>query len=390
MIVDDEPQNLNVLEALLARDGYQVSAFPRGEMALAAARQAPPDLVLLDIRMPDLDGYEVCRRFKAEELLQSLPILFISALSAADDIAKGFECGGVDYIGKPFRGSEVLARVRTHLALRRAFVELAAEHDKLVLLERDRDMLTHMLVHDMRGPLQAIGGHLELLEGGGPLESDQRTCLRAAIRGARSLGQMVSTVVDLSRLETAGIPLHPVPVAAAEIVHEACAQVLDPANSHRLTRQLARDCPRALGDVDLSVRIVANLLLNALKHAPAGGGITIGAERDPDGVRIWVGDQGPGIPVVDQQRIFERFWVVGRGGGRAVASTGLGLAFCKLAVEAQGGRIGVTSGVGTGSVFWFTLPVDPAVSPSVERVVPQRRPEVEPSGWDFGLPCSFG
>jgi signal transduction histidine kinase len=356
MIVDDEPENLNVLESLLTREGYQVEAFPQGELALAAARVKAPDLVLLDIRMPGIDGYEVCRRFKEDALLRALPILFISALSAADEITAGFQCGGVDYIGKPFRGSEVVARVRTHLALRRVYLDLEREHHQLILLEHHRDMLTHMLVHDMRGPLQVIGGHLELLGGSGQLQADGQANLRAASQGVRSLSQMVSTVVDLSRMETIGIPLQPVALAVADLIHSASSQALDPANGRRLVIQLADDCPNVLADYDLSVRVVANLLLNAFKHAPDGKFITVGSEADPNGVRIWVRDEGAGIPVDDQQRIFERFGVASRGAGTSISGTGLGLAFCRLAVEAQGGKIGVDSRPGAGSTFWFTLP----------------------------------
>lgn len=131
MIVDDEPDNLTVLESALSQAGHRVSVFPRGELALAAAQAEPPDLVLLDIWMPGMDGYEVCRRFKASDTLRTIPILFISALSSIEDVAKGFGCGGVDYIAKPFRESEVLARVRTHLALSSAYAELAGQHEQM-------------------------------------------------------------------------------------------------------------------------------------------------------------------------------------------------------------------------------------------------------------------
>ncbi len=131
MIIDDEPDNLNVLEAALSQAGYRVSVFPRGELALVAAQAEPPDLVLLDIWMPGIDGYEVCRRFKSSDALRPIPILFISALSSVEDIAKGFNNGGVDYIAKPFREPEVLARVRTHLALHRAYAELAGQHEQM-------------------------------------------------------------------------------------------------------------------------------------------------------------------------------------------------------------------------------------------------------------------
>jgi signal transduction histidine kinase len=131
MIIDDEPDNLNVLESALSQAGYRVSAFPSGELALASAQAEPPDLVLLDIRMPGMDGHEVCRRFKADGKLHPIPVIFISALAATNDVTAGFACGGVDYIAKPFREPEVLARVRTHLALRSAYLKLAGQHAQM-------------------------------------------------------------------------------------------------------------------------------------------------------------------------------------------------------------------------------------------------------------------
>ena len=358
MIVDDEPENLNVLGEMLRGAGWAVRAFPHGEMALAAAREEPPALVLLDIRMPDMDGYEVCRRFKADEELCEIPILFISALSAAADITTGFECGGVDYIAKPFRESEVLARVRTHLALRGAYLKLAQEHVQLGLLERHRDMLTHMLVHDLRSPLQVIGGHLEMLaeSAAAPPHAESLASLQAAIHGTRLLGRMVSTVIDLSRMESESLPLHCLTTQVRAIFQEARAQACHAQPTHRITEEIAGSCPPLWCDRELTQRIVANLLANALKHAPPGSEIQLGAAPDPGGVRVWVRDEGPGIPALYHQRIFEKFGVVDPPMAGHAVSTGLGLAFCKLAVEAHGGSIGVVSEPGHGCLFWFTLP----------------------------------
>ncbi len=360
MIIDDEPENLNVLGEILGEAGWSVRAFPRGELALAAAREEPPAVVLLDIQMPELDGYEVCRRFKADERLSNIPILFISALSAAADITAGFACGGVDYIAKPFRVSEVLARVHTHLALRAAYVNLDREHAQLRLLEHNRDLLTHMLVHDMRSPLQVIGGHLEMLAQYS-LPAEVQAGLGAALQGTRHLSQMVSTVIDLSRMEAEGVPLHCQSIAVEQLFLAACAQAINPASATRVNPQIAAACPPVLGDWELSTRIVVNLLANALKHSPDDREIVFGAEADPAGVRLWVRDHGPGIPANYRQRIFEKFGMVDWPSGSQPPSTGLGLAFCKLAVEQQGGILGVESQPGHGSTFWFTLPAAAAL-----------------------------
>ena len=150
MFIDDEPENLNVLEAFFSPTDYLLRFFTSGEQALAAALDEKPDVVLLDVRMPGMDGYETCRRFKADERLRDIPILFLSALISTEEITKGFECGAVDYITKPFRNAEVLARVRNHLALTKAYTQLTAQLAYLQELERPRDAYVQRTVHDMR------------------------------------------------------------------------------------------------------------------------------------------------------------------------------------------------------------------------------------------------
>lgn len=220
MIIDDEPENLNVLEASLSDAGYRTALFPRGTLALAAAQEQPPDLVLLDIRMPGMDGREVCRRFKADERLRMVPVIFISALSAAEDIIAGFEWGGVDYIAKPFREPEVLARVRTHVVLRRAHARVAEQLEHLHALEQHRERLVHLLVNDMRNPLQAILGQVESVELScdSNLAFSNRESLRSATVDALHLSRMVSTVLDLNRMEREKVQLRLEAMGISEIL----------------------------------------------------------------------------------------------------------------------------------------------------------------------------
>jgi K+-sensing histidine kinase KdpD len=357
-IVDDEPENLNVLDASLSQAAYRVILFPRGELALAAADEEPPDLLLLDIRMPGMDGFEVCRRFKANDRLRSIPIIFISALSETDDIAAGFECGGADYITKPFHEKEVLARVRAHLTLRQTYVKLTEQHVQLQTLEQHRDSLVHMVVHDMRSPLMSILGCLQLIKDGyaPSFDNDHLDFIRIAMQETQTLTRMVSTMIDLSRMETSNIPLDLKPLSVRDIFAKISPKSLDPSGLHPVTEHIAESCPSVLCDFDLTCRILTNLLANALKYSTAGSEIAFGADPDPDGVRFWVRDRGPGIPTHQHKRIFEKFGVANTTSDKRLPSTGLGLAFCKLAVESQSGRIGVESELKTGSTFWFTLP----------------------------------
>jgi len=170
MVIDDTPANLKLLEEMLRGRGYRVMQFPRGAMALKAAAKNPPDLILLDIMMPEMDGFEVCRRLKAEERLKEIPVLFISSLDDTDSKLKAFSEGGVDYVTKPFQETEVLAWVKTHLELRRKSLQIETQkrqlqknYDHLRELEELRDNLVHMIVHDMRSPLTGLLGNTQLL-----------------------------------------------------------------------------------------------------------------------------------------------------------------------------------------------------------------------------------
>ena len=362
MFVDDEPDNLNLLQSFFSRTPYALRFFTSGAHAWNAAQTELPDLLLLDVRMPEMDGYEVCRRFKADPRLRAVPVLFLSALTSTREITKGFDLGAVDYITKPFREAEVLARVRTHLALSLAYSRLAEQHIYLQKLERQRDTFVHMLVHDLRSPLMATLCHLRSVElsGATRLDEEERSSLHTAVHCTQTLSRMVSTVVDLSRMEHTQFTLESQTVPLEELFIAAREQVLDPHSDRRVTQQLAEGCPPVFCDPALSARILANLLANALKYTPETSDILLGAEPAPDGkVRLWVKDHGPGIPPEEQALIFKKFVVTPHTKHAGSSSTGLGLAFCKLATEAHKGMIGVESEVGHGSLFWFTLPVAP-------------------------------
>ncbi len=362
MFVDDEPENLNVLEAFFDQTDYLLRFFTSGEHAYAAALEEKPDVVLLDVQMAGMDGYEVCRSFKADERLRDIPILFLSARVSTEEITKGFECGAADYITKPFRNAEVLARVRTHLALSKAYAQLAAQHVYLQELERKRDTYVHMLVHDMRSPLQGMLGHLLLIKnyGAKQLGEEDRDSLQAAIHCTQKLGWMVSTVVDLSRMENAQLPLKCQTITVEEIFRSVQELVLDPQQLRRVREQIHGTCTALFCDCELSIRIISNMLANAIKYTPDVSEIVMGADPDPaGGVRLWIKDQGHGIRRDEYEKIFNKFEVSEDSKRSGTLSTGLGLAFCKMAAEAQGGTVGVESKENQGSTFWVTLPVVP-------------------------------
>jgi signal transduction histidine kinase len=360
IVVDDTPANLQLLTGMLKERGYKVRPVPSGKLALQAAKNDPPDLILLDIMMPEMAGYEVCERLKADETLRETPIIFISALNETMDKVRAFGVGGVDYVTKPFQFEEVNARVSTHLELQRQRRELKENYEKLLRLEELRDNLVHMIVHDLRNPLQGISGFLDLaltLEKE-TLTEDGLEYLQTAKRSTTEVIDMVNAVLDVSKMEAGEMKLR---LAECDLVRIA-ADLMSGMQSLKEAREMILDAPPApvtvVADGDLILRVIQNLLGNALKFTPSDGWIRLVIEPDENRVCVKVRDNGPGIPAEYRVRIFEKFGQVEARANRQKYSTGLGLTFCKLAVEAHGGSVGVESEIGKGSTFWFVLPKD--------------------------------
>lgn len=357
MVVDDTPENLDLLRELLQKEGYRVQVFPRGALALKAALTRPPDLILLDIMMPEMNGFEVCERLKADAVLKEIPVLFLSALTETADKLKAFAAGGEDYVTKPFNFDEINARVRTHLELHRQRRELQEAYDRLRELETLRDNLTHMIVHDMRSPLMSIGGSYEMIL----MEQDrlsqwQMELLTLGQNSCRELIEMMSSLLDISRMEAGQMPLNRVVSVVRDIAQSAAQSAAVLTRENALTIRISGESASAFVDCDIIHRIFGNLLGNAIKFSPEGGVIDVGIAPVEGGVRVTVTDQGRGIPPEYHRQIFDKFGQVEARKEGQKHSSGMGLTFCKLAVEAHGGTIGIESEVGKGSTFWFILP----------------------------------
>ena len=359
LMVDDTPANLELLTVMLKVRGYKVRAAVSGKLALQAVRNNPPDLILLDINMPEMSGYEVCAELKADEKLKDIPVIFLSALSETMDKVKAFGAGGVDYITKRFQFEEVEARVETQLELRRQKLQLQENYDKLRELEKLRDSLVHMIIHDLRSPLAGIYGYLELIKEDAKKtpSSGSGRHIDEALKSAKQMTQIISDVLDVSKMEGKQMKLQPAECDLGGAV-EAGISTLRPLFGSREVRFVPPKSPAAvLADSEIISRVIQNLLANAIKFSPKEGGlIRLSVESSGNRVCVSVQDNGPGIAPEYRQRIFDKFAQVELPDGRQKDSTGLGLTFCKLAVEAHGGKIGVDSEEGKGSTFWFELP----------------------------------
>jgi len=365
LVVDDNEENRDVLARRLQKQGHWAVTAPGGQEALDALADQPFDLVLLDIMMPDMDGYEVLSRIKNDPRTQRLPVIMISALDEMDSVVRCIEMGAADYLPKPFNPTLLRARVGASLREKRArdremrhTAELAESYRKLQELERLRDDLTHMIVHDLRTPLTSLLSGLQTVPLVGDLNETQTEMLEIAVDGGQTLLGMINDLLDVEKMEQESVPLERTPLTAAGLIERATVQIAMLAQAEGLTlaQQAALDLPPFSGDEDKLRRTLVNLLGNAIKFTPAGGTVTASAEMGKGIVLFSVRDTGEGIPPEAFDRIFEKFGQVeNRKAGRKM-STGLGLTFCKLAVEAHGGCIWVESRPGQGSTFFFTIP----------------------------------
>jgi signal transduction histidine kinase len=331
------------MEMLLLREGYELNFAADGYEALAHLDEDPVDVILLDVMMPGMDGFELCERLRRNPKWQHVPIILVTALDSKQDLARGLEAGADDFLHKPYNGLELRARVRSMLRIKQ-------RHDELQATLQLRQDLSNMIVHDIRGPLSSILIYCDLLEGEmGQLEAVE------TIRGeANRLSSFLTDMLMMARMEHGRLLLSRSPVDMNELATAACDSFSQMARLKDL--QLALTLPessRSLSlDANLWRRVLDNLLSNAIKFSPTGGAITVQVTypEAESQVQIQVIDEGPGIPAEHRETIFDKFQIVAAK-RRDVAQVGLGLAFCKMVVEAHDGRIFVSPNQPKGSVF---------------------------------------
>jgi two-component system sensor histidine kinase/response regulator len=359
LAVDDEPANLDLLSRRLAALGCGVLRASSGEQALAIAERERPDLVLLDVMMPGIDGWETCRRLKANALTTSIPVIFVTAKDQTDDVVTGFEAGGVDYVAKPFEPVELAARVRSALFTKRLQDELRASNQELIKVERSRQELIGMLGHDIRNLANSVVAFLQLVGMGqlDPARPEFAELLGLSESNVSEMLRMVNALLDVYKLEEGRLEAVPQAFRLEELARKSISQVKPEARAKNISVTSEVGDATVFVDDGLIVRVLTNLLANAVKHTPSGGRVRVEARKADEGtdfVLIRVSDTGPGITNEDAPNVFDRFYQ--GGSGRSRGGTGLGLAFCRLAVALHGGTIRVANPGQPGATIDLTLP----------------------------------
>lgn len=363
LVVDDVLMNLDVLSSVLERHDYIPLTATNGEKALEIAMQQRPEVILLDINMPNMTGFEVCERLKADERTREIPVIFISALDDTDNIVRGFDVGGVDYITKPFQFREVIARVEGQLMLFRQKRQLQELRDRekqhFSMLDQMRRQFIGSATHDLKNPLFVIGGYVELLAGlpGVSKDPDAPDYLDSIRRGLEKMRSLVYDMLELLQLET-NPELNQKEISLADFLLSES----DDLGATVQNRDLSFDVSIPQEEVTISIdslqmaRVLENLVSNAVKYTPDGGRVVVsGYARDNSAV-IEVQDTGLGIPEDSLPKLFIPFERVKNPDHLQRDGTGLGLSIVKAIVERHNGHIEVESTLGEGSTFRVILP----------------------------------
>jgi len=363
LVVDDNEQNRALAKDTLESEGYEVILATSGMEGLRAFEQQAVDCVLLDIRMPGLDGTVVCSKMRALPRGAETPIVFLTAARDLETFDRAIEAGGDDFLTKPVRPSELLVRVQSALKVRRLGAELREQYelvrhqrDALMRLQLQKERLSSFLIHDLKNPVNSLDLHAQLLLRTRGLPEGVRESVEHIRAEARALLRLILNLLDVSKAEEGQLS----PAVSEVDLLALVTSVLDSMSVRAKARAIVLShsfaVTRVRADGDLLRRVLENLIENALRHAPKGSTVHLGSARRGHDIEIRVRDSGSGIPPEMREKIFERFVQVEAGDQPpSRAGRGLGLTFCKLTIEAHGGRIWVEDAA-PGAVFVITLP----------------------------------
>ncbi len=352
LIVDDVPANLKILGEILKLEGYKVRPVPNGTLALQVIEKEIPDLILLDIMMPEIDGYEVCRRLRENPRFVDIPVIFISALNETQNIVKALKVGGVDYVTKPFQAEEVIARVATHL-------KVNMQQKELQKLNAEKDKLFSIISHDLRGPLGGFMNYTEMMtdESMEFTEADLKEMAMELNVSAKNIYNLLENLLNWAKLQRNQIIIDKKTHNLSQIVTDGLDVIFELAKNKSI--DLAIDIDKNIEidtDANILLTIIRNLSSNAIKFTPTGGKVTINSYITNNEITISVSDNGIGMSAEIIDNLFKINKDSNRLGTDGEASTGLGLILCKDFVEKLDGKIWIESEVDKGSKFLICFP----------------------------------
>jgi signal transduction histidine kinase len=364
LIVDNNPENLGILGDMVAGNGYIPGFAPDGITALAAIKKKHPDLVLLDVMMPDMDGFEVCRRLKQDATLADIPVIFLTAKTEKDDVIAGLELGAVDYITKPFNKKELITRVNTHL-------ELQAAKEELREALATKDKLFSIIAHDLGNLFNGLLGFSSIVAGktakrisDSKKEEYNQYILQMVEKGSN----LLKNLLYWSKAQMGSFKINPETINLQRLVHQNIELLEEKAKVKNLNLffHIDEDAPSVFADVNMLDTVIRNLLSNAVKFTPSRGKIEVSSKNIGNNfIEISVSDTGVGIKAEDLEKLFKIDVAYTTLGTAQEEGNGLGLILCQEFVEQNGGTLGVESEVGKGSRFYVRMPSQQTRQPQI-------------------------
>jgi two-component system sensor histidine kinase/response regulator len=363
LVVDDNDANRSLARHTLEDEGYRVVLACGGEEALAIVERETPDCILLDVRMPGLDGFAVCERIRALPRAAETPVVFVTALRDVETFDHALRAGGDDFLTKPVRPTELVIRVQSALKLRRLSAELREHYDLLkqqrdgmVRLQLQKERLMAFVVHDLKNPVNVMDLYAQLLARDRGLPDSARESAGQIRSAARQLNRMILNLLDLSKADEGKLTVTLADVDLSALIAAVTGELAVVAREREVTFEIALETKRIVADEDLLRRTLANLVENAVRHAPRSTTVVVRSARSQDATELRVADAGRGIPLAMRELIFDPFvQLEGQGLPSSRSGRGLGLTFCRIAVEAHGGRISIDD-ANPGAVFVVRIP----------------------------------
>jgi two-component system, sensor histidine kinase and response regulator len=353
LIVDDVAKNIQLVAKFLTKEGYNLYFAQSGEAALKQIEGRVFDLILLDIMMPKMDGFEVCRRIKSNSKTQQVPIIFLTAKTDDDSISKGFDAGGVDYVTKPFNPSELLARVKTHIRLQQREKDLRE-------LNNAKNTLFSIIGHDLKTPFFTIMGLADILLTNYDEypDSERKELISFINESAKASHILLDNLLSWTRMQTGTIKSEPVCIDIEQIVNENLALLQSQAITKEVElKAIIEGEISVFADLNMLNTILRNLINNAIKFTPRLGSVRIEVSKNETHAIISVVDTGIGIPSEKLERLLSDKKPASTLGTENESGTGLGLVLTKGFVQLNNGTIQVESIAGMGTTFRFTLPL---------------------------------
>lgn len=360
LIIDDIAENIQVAANVLKKNNFNISYAKSGKSGLAKTEKVDFDLILLDIMMPEMDGFEVCARLKHDEKTRHVPVIFLTAKTDEESLKKGFDTGGVDFITKPFKTAELIARVNTHIQLKMVQEQLSKTNEDIQAANDNKDKLLSIIAHDLRNPFSVLITFSKLIMDSFDefSKEDILTYMKSFYETSKQGFNILDNLLKWSKSQTGKMEIIPEKLQMFDLTEETITLLNSQAFNKKIT--LVNQVDENLwvfADTNMVLTVLRNLISNAIKFTNENGEIIVTGEEIGKEVKINVSDNGVGIAAADIKKIFRIDIKHSTSGTKGERGTGLGIVLCKEFIEKNRGTLSVDSKIGQGSTFSFSLPI---------------------------------